>query len=232
MNAVSTLSITKTFGRICAVDHVSIEVPQGEIYGLLGMNGAGKTTMLNMLSTLAKPSQGDAFVGGASVRREPAAVRRNMAIVFENGSPPRPKWTVREYLTFCQEVRGQHLNADILRDLTLYNVLNRRTGVLSGGQKKRVELARALMSDTSVVLLDEPTKELDLKTKRVVWNVLRAEARNGRTLILSSHDVLEMKELCTSISVMREGEISASLSAEEIQAMDHRALESALVRSM
>lgn len=234
MNAIETVKLTKHYGAVPALKGLDLVVAPGEIHGLLGMNGAGKTTTMDILATLSRPTAGTARVAGYDVASQPDEVRRRIGVVFEGNQPGRPHWTGGEYLQFFADVCGKDgVPQDVLQELNLAELLPKEMGKMSGGQKKRIELARALIHDPPVLLLDEPTKELDLKTKRAVWEAFRSlAAKRGTTILLSSHDALEMSELCSRITVLARGEVTLSLSPAALRQMDAKALEATLVAKM
>lgn len=232
-DGVVVRELTKRYGQKLAVDKLSLTVPRGAIVGLLGFNGAGKSTTIDVLATLTQPTSGTASLAGHDVVREPLAARRAMAIVFESALPARPTWTVEEYLSFFQALRGASAPSDdIMALLDVAGLRKQTTGTLSSGQRKRVEIARAMAARPSVLLLDEPTKEVDMKGKRTIWSAVRAQAAEGMSVLISSHDVMEVRELCDRVLVMHEGKLTASLERREISNADPVALESMLIARM
>lgn len=157
-----------------------------------------------------------------------------MGVVFESVVPPRPHWTVREYLQFFAQLQGLHTeDHESLETLGLRTLLARPTGELSGGQRRRVEIARALAGHPPLLVLDEPTKELDLRGKRDIWRVLRHEVeRYGTSILLSSHDILEIRELCSEVAVMRGGKLVQRFSPGEIASHSIDTLQSAILEEI
>lgn len=234
MNVIETRDLTKSYGTHHALKALNLMVASGEIHGLLGMNGAGKTTTMDILTTLSRASSGAARVAGFDVASQSVEVRKRIGVVFEGAVPGRPHWTGGEYLRFFAEVGGATaIPEQLTAILALGELSNKPIGTMSGGQKKRIEIARALLLDPAVLFLDEPTKELDLKTKRTVWDLLRRWSNErGTTILLSSHDALEMGELCDRITVLARGETTLRLSPLELRGMDAKRLEDTLVARM
>lgn len=232
-DAVVIEGLTKRYGAKLALDALSLRVPRGAIVGLLGFNGAGKSTTMDILCGLSEPTAGRAEVAGHDVVRDGLAARGEVAVVFESALAPRPTWTVEEYLVFFQALRGEGPPPDALYDLLDLAPLRRQTtGTLSAGQRKRVEIARAMAAKPAVLLLDEPTKEVDMKGKRVVWEAIRAAAREGASVLLCSHDILEVRDLCDRVHVLHEGRLVATVERREIERADLHQLENLLVARM
>lgn len=232
-DAIVVERLTKRYGAKLAVDDLSLRVARGSVVGLLGFNGAGKSTTMDVLATLTPPSSGRAQVGGHDVVAAPKEARRAMAIVFESALAARPAWTVEEHLAFFQSLRGLPPPEGALLDMLELAPLRRQaTGTLSAGQRKRVEIARAMAAGPEVLLLDEPTKEVDMKGKRVVWDAIRRQAAQGMGVLVSSHDVMEVRDLCDRVLVMHEGRLTAELDRAQIRSMDPEKLEALLVARM
>lgn len=203
--------LTKRYDKVLAVDHISFEVTQGTIVALLGGNGAGKTTTLSMLLGLLLPTEGSVEVLGVDMRRD-----RYRALPKMNFSSPYvdlPKrLTARENLIVYGEIygvrdRGQRV-ATLARDLAIGDFLDRPFGKLSSGQKTRVALAKSLLNEPEVLLLDEPTASLDPDSADWVRNYLLAyQRRRGATILLASHNMLEVERMCSTVMIMREGRI-------------------------
>lgn len=211
--AVETDGLTRCFGDFVAVDHVTLKIPKGHLYGFLGLNGAGKTTTIRVLTTLLPPSAGTAKLWGHDVVKEPLAVRKLVGLVSDETSESQSTWTAREYLAYFARIRHMPDPADqverILDDVGLDpRVRGKLIGTYSTGMKRRVEIARALMGSPKVLFLDEPTRGLDLPAKREMWNLLRRLAANEKvTTFLSSHDAQEIRSLCSEISVIAKGKL-------------------------
>ena len=211
--ALETEGLTRRFGSLVAVNNVSVQVPKGQLFGFLGLNAAGKTTTIRMLTTLLPPSAGSARLWGHDIVKQPLMVREIVGLVSDETSESQSEWTAREYLGYFARIRGL-ANAESTIERSLDNVgLERRfrsklIGTYSTGMKRRVEIARALMGNPKVLFLDEPTRGLDLPAKRDMWKLLRdLAARENVTTFLSSHDAQEIRTLCTQISVISKGRL-------------------------
>lgn len=199
-------------GRVEAVRDVNLAVSRGEIYGLLGPNGAGKTTTLRMLATLLRPDRGIIRIDGVDAIDQPVRARSRLAYVpAEAGLPERltPNETVRLFGEI-QGIRGAALRAaELLDRLGASNYADTPCSSLSTGMKRRVVLARALVHDPPLLLLDEPTDGLDVGGRRDVLDLVRSLAEEGRAVIVSSHIMGEVEALCTRLGVMSGGRIVA-----------------------
>jgi len=206
-------------GRVEAVQGLNLTVRKGEIYGLLGPNGAGKTTTLRLLATLLRPDRGRIEVDGVDAIRDPVGARSRMAYVpAEAGLPERltPQETVRLFGEI-QGIQGAAARAgDLLDRLGASRYAFTPCTALSTGMKRRVVLARALVHDPPLLLLDEPTDGLDVGGRRDVLDLVRGLAEEGRAVIVSSHIMGEVEALCSRIGVMSGGRIVAEGSVESL----------------
>ncbi|MBI4440684.1 ATP-binding cassette domain-containing protein [Candidatus Woesearchaeota archaeon] len=208
-------SLCKRFGTMLAVDNVSFQLAQGEIFGLLGPNGAGKTTLLGMLSTMVKPSSGRAYVHGYDICRHEHHVRRQLGVVFQDMSLD-DDLTAEENLDFHGRLYGMgrtQRQQQVRELLALVDLVEKRTYMVrtfSGGMKRRLELARALMHKPAVLFLDEPTVGLDPQTRLTLWQYLRHLNEKYRvTIILTTHYLDEADSLCHRIGIIDKGKIVA-----------------------
>lgn len=214
-------SLVKTFGKVNAVDGLSFEVPEGSIFGFVGPNGAGKTTTIKILATLLRPDSGQAWVGGAEVSKNPDEVRKNLGYmpdffgVYSN-------LKAHEYLEFYATAHGIALPAarrvaqDLLELMNLSDKAGEYVDSLSRGMKQRLCLARALVHDPVVLLLDEPASGLDPRARVEMRELLRELKAMGKTIVISSHILTELAELCTDIGIIDHGRLVASGTVEEI----------------
>ena len=197
-------------GDVVAVNGLSFEVGAGEIYGLLGPNGAGKTTTLRMVLGLMAPTSGDASVGGHSVSQAPDEVKRRVGFVSA-GVGVYPWLTPHEVLSFVADLYGvrQSVASDRVRELAelldFRTILNRRCGTLSTGQRQRVNLARALIHDPPVILMDEPTRGLDVVLSQVIFEYIDHVRAIGKAVIVSTHRLDEAERLCDRFGLLHEG---------------------------
>ncbi|HKX08012.1 MAG TPA: ABC transporter ATP-binding protein [Stellaceae bacterium] len=208
---IEVSGLTKRFEETVAVDHIDFAIARGVTAALLGGNGAGKTTTISMLLGLLLPSEGSVRVLGADMRRDRYRVLPRMNFSSPYVELPH-RLTVRENLRVygalygVKSVRGRI--ATLARDLQLNEFLDRKTGNLSAGQKTRVALAKALINEPELLLLDEPTVSLDPDTGDWVRGYLETyRARTGATILLASHNMGEVERLCSEVFMMRKGRI-------------------------
>ena len=220
MQAIQTMGLIKRYKDLVAVDRLNLEIRQGELFSLLGVNGAGKTTVIKMLSCLTKPTGGDAQVGGCSVAKEPEGVKRQIGVSPQE-TAVAPNLTVRENLELICGIHGfskektQEKIKELSGQLGLDAVLHRKAGKLSGGWQRRVSIAMALISDPRILFLDEPTLGLDVIARHDLWDVIRS--LKGRiTVILTTHYMEEAQILSDRIGIMKDGHLLAVGTAEEL----------------
>jgi ABC-2 type transport system ATP-binding protein len=219
--AVETVGLTKRFGRRTAVDEVSFAAHQGEIVGLLGPNGAGKTTMIRLLSTVLMPTSGGFSVAGIPSSRS-SEIRRLVGALPESAGYAGHQ-TGREYLRYHARLFGlSRSDADrvaggLLAEVGLDERGSSRISTYSRGMRQRLGIARALVNDPSVVLLDEPTLGLDPAGQRQVLQMVRDIARGrGATVVLSTHGLSEVEEVCTSVLILDRGRVVVSGTVSEV----------------
>ena len=195
---------------VVAVNNVSFQVDRGEVFGLLGPNGAGKTTTLRMMLGLLKPSSGDSGIDGVSVARHPDQIKRKVG--FVSTSVGVYQWlTPREMLLFVADLYDVPLSVSRQRVEELAELLDfeayvdRRCGVLSTGQKQRINLARALMHDPPVMLLDEPTRGLDIVGSQVVFEYIQHLRNEGKAVIICTHRLDEAERFADRFGLLHEG---------------------------
>ena len=220
MLAIKTSQLTKQYKSITAVDNLELEIHRGELFSLLGVNGAGKTTAIKMLSCLTKPTSGDAFVGGFSITKQPGQVKEVIGVSPQE-TAIAPNLSVKENLELICGIHGfsgEKTKAKILalsRQLHLDAILPRKAGKLSGGWQRRVSIAMALISEPQILFLDEPTLGLDVIARRELWDTIIA--LKGRiTVILTTHYLEEAEELSDRIGIMKSGRLLAVGTVEEL----------------
>ena len=211
-NLVKTYPGTRKSPPVEAVRGVSFSVEPGEFFGLLGPNGAGKSTTLGCICTLVKPTSGRVLVDGVDVVRGPSEAKRRIAVVPQTRNLDRDL-TVREVLTYHGRYFGlaaperEARATRLLEELQIADKAEAKPLALSGGQQQRVMIARALMHDPRVVLLDEPTTGLDPQARRLLWETLRALHERGVTFILTTHYMEEADRLCQRLAVVDHGRV-------------------------
>jgi ABC-2 type transport system ATP-binding protein len=220
--AIEVRALAKRYGDQHALAGIDLDVPRGICFGLLGPNGAGKSTTVGVLTTLLTPTSGTAFLLGHDVVRERAAVRRQIGVVFQEAALD-PELSAREQLVL--HARLFHLDApaerasDWIARLGLVEHADRPVRKLSGGLKRRVEIARGLLNRPGVLFLDEPTTGLDVAARAKIWDELRALRRSGETTIfLTTHSMEEADALCDAIAIVDQGRIAASGSPDALKA--------------
>ena len=230
-NAVVIDNLVKKFGDFVAVDHVSLEVGKGEIFGFLGPNGAGKSTTIRILCGLLTPSSGRASVGGLDVARDPETIRRNIGYMSQKFSL-YDDLTVEENIRFFSGVYGVPKNLrDQRRDFVLKMAgLEERRGamtrLLSGGWKQRLALGCAILHDPPILFLDEPTSGVDPIARRGFWDLIYELSAAGRTVFVTTH-YMEEAEYCHRLALMYGGRVIALGSPQELkeQLRGHHLLE-------
>ena len=219
--SVLVQNLVKVFGSIVAVDSISFSVERGEIFGLLGPNGAGKTTTMKILCTLLRPTKGDAFVEGYSVKKNPRKVREKLGVVFQE-STLDVELTVFENLDLHGRLYGMGRDErrrridELLSLVELDAYRDVQVKKLSGGMKRKLEVVRGIMHSPHILILDEPTLGLDAATRRTIWRYIE-EISEDVTIILSTHYMEEAERLCDRVAVMRNGKIVAMDSPQSLK---------------
>ena len=220
MTAIRTHSLSKRYKDITAVKDLELEVMEGELFSLLGVNGAGKTTVIRMLSCLASPSGGEAFVGGRSITKEQDQVKRLIGVSPQE-TAVAPGLSVKENLAFICGIYGftkdeaEEKLSDISERLGLDRVMDRKAGKLSGGFQRRLSIAMALIGEPRILFLDEPTLGLDVLARRDLWDAIR-ELKGHITIILTTHYMEEAEALSDRIGIMKNGALLAVGTAQEL----------------
>jgi ABC-2 type transport system ATP-binding protein len=218
---VEARGLVKRYNGTIAVAGVDLSIPEGEIFGLVGPNGAGKTTMLRMLATLLQPTSGDAEIAGESVRRNPQAVRRVLGYM-PDAFGVYDDMKVWEYLDFFGRCYGlgpaqrKRMIGDLLELVDLASKRDAYVQSLSRGMQQRLCLAHALVHDPKVLLLDEPASGLDPRARVELRELLRELRLLGKTILISSHILPELEELCTSVAIVDHGRVLAAGTISEI----------------
>ncbi|MFQ6125658.1 MAG: ABC transporter ATP-binding protein [Candidatus Heimdallarchaeota archaeon] len=220
---IETSHLTKQFGDLTAVDELNIHVHQGELVGFLGPNGAGKTTTISMLSTILKPTSGDAFIEGHSIIKEPQEARKRIGvcpqelILYDYLSARENCEFFAEMHQLPKEKITQQIDF-LFTKLGLQNKITARSSTLSGGLKRRLNLMMALVMDPEIIFLDEPSAGLDPQAARVTWDFIRELRDQGKTIILTTHNMHEAEELSDRIYIIDHGQIIADGSPQALRA--------------
>ncbi|HEY1772825.1 MAG TPA: ABC transporter ATP-binding protein [Gammaproteobacteria bacterium] len=220
--AIETRALTKTYdGKVEALRGVDLSVKHGEMFALLGPNGAGKTTLFSILSTLRKPSGGEARVLGLDVLHERSAIRQRMGIVFQEPAL-ETRLSVRDNLLLMALFYNLSMSAarkrtdQIIEQLQLGEISARTPQKLSGGQKRKLELARSMVSDPDILFLDEATLGLDVDARRNFWTQVRGFVKTGRTVFFTTH-YMEEAEVADRIALIDAGRIIALGTPQELK---------------
>lgn len=221
-NVIEVNNLEHSYGSVKAVDNISFAVKEGEIFSFLGPNGAGKSTVINILTTLRKIQKGEARVNGYDVARESRSVRRSIGIVFQMLCLDH-EMTVCENLEYHGKIYSMPKNErkkridELLKLTELENKRDTLAKDLSGGMKRRLELARGLMTKPAVLFLDEPTIGFDIQTRMRMWEYLKEIKRAGTTIFLTTHYMEEADQLSDRISIIDHGKIIVTGTADELK---------------
>ena len=219
---IETRNLTKRYGKLMAVNELSLQVEQGAIYGFVGPNGAGKTTTMRMLTTLLRPTSGEASVAGHSVARDPRGVRRAIGYMpdFFGVYDDMKVWEYLDFFAACYNIpeaaRGG-LITDLLELVDLSHRRDDQVDTLSRGMKQRLCLARTLAHDPQVLILDEPASGLDPRARIEIRELLVELSRMGKTIFFSTHILADVAEICTQVGIVEAGRLVAQGSLEEMQ---------------
>ncbi len=209
---IQTFDLTRKFGKLTAVDHLNLSIEEGEIFGLLGPNGAGKTTVILMLTTVIRPTEGTATVAGFDVRKSPNQTRETIGVCFQE---PKLLWvsTPWDVLNWHAKVCGLSTEERkkrvrwALEQVDMWEDRRKTVHALSGGMKKRVEIAKILIQRPKIAIVDEPTAQIDVVGKHRIWNMLRDLRKEGSTVILATNELQEADALSDRVAIMHKGKL-------------------------
>ncbi len=232
MSMVEARNLTKEFpqpdgGVKRAVDQVSFSIEAGEIYGLLGPNGAGKTTTLRILSGMMTPTCGDAVLNGHNVVHDVQSLKKQIGFITAN-TGLYPRLTSRETLVFFCEMygisrkRAEVRAEELINWLQMNDFADLRCGALSTGQKQRTSIARSLVADPPILIMDEPTLGLDVLTNRIILDFIRRERAAGKTVLLSTHYLDEAEDMCTRLGLLHNGKLIAEGTLSQLRELSGR----------
>jgi len=210
MKTVEVNDFIKSYGRLEAVKGISFSIDKGEIFGLIGPNGAGKTTTLRVIATLLQITQGTINVLGIDVKEHPDQIRKNISYLPEDAGAYK-NLTGRQYLQFMANFFTNDSTRDMVekgvRIADLDQRIDDKIDTYSKGMKRRLLVGRALMNDPELAILDEPTSGLDVRNAQEIRSIIKQTAQNGTTILLSSHNMLEVEYLCQRIALIADGKI-------------------------
>ena len=221
MEAIRTENLTKKYKNITAVDNLNLTIEEGELFSLLGVNGAGKSTTIKMLSCLTEPTEGTAYVKGISISSDKAEVKKIISTSPQE-TAIAPGLSVFENLELIAGVHGfdkakrAKKIAEISEALGLTEIAKRKAGKLSGGWQRRLSIGMALISEPEILFLDEPTLGLDVIARSELWDTIRA-LKGKVTVILTTHYMEEAEALADRIGIMKDGKLLICATAEEIK---------------
>ncbi len=223
-NVIEVSSLNKSYNVgervIKAINDISFSVKRGIVFGLLGPNGAGKTTTIKVLTTLTMPDKGKCIIDGFDLQKEPMQVKRLIGVVPQENNLDR-ELTAYENLLIYGKLHGvRDLKEKIDHMLTVVGLIERRDTMVSqfsGGMQRRLLLARALLAEPKILFLDEPTIGLDPQIRRQLWDVIRKNRIDGRTVVLTTHYIEEAEALCDEVAILSDGSIVAKSSPDELK---------------
>ena len=221
MDAIKTVSLTKKYKDVVAVNELNLEVKKGELYSLLGVNGAGKTTTIKMLSCLVKPTTGDAMLNGNSIVSESDNVKKIIGVSPQE-TAVAPNLSVKENLELMCGIHGFSKEkkkakiAELTQQFDLGSIEKKKAGKLSGGWQRRLSIAMALISEPEILFLDEPTLGLDVIARSELWDTIRL-LKGKITIILTTHYMEEAEALSDRIGIMKGGKLLVVGTADEVK---------------
>ena len=220
MVAIKTINLVKEYKDIVAVDNLNLEINEGELFALLGVNGAGKTTTIKMLSTLIKPTSGDALILGHSILSEEDKIKELIDVSMQETAIAR-KLTVEENIEFYAKLSGQsrqeieETKKEVYQAFELDKVAKKQASKLSGGWQRKLSIALALVTKPKVLFLDEPTLGLDVIARRELWKTIKS-LKSKITMILTTHYMEEAESLADRIGIMKDGKLLFVGTKEEL----------------
>ena len=217
MSAISVSQLCKSYDGRQAVNELSFEVEKGETFALLGPNGAGKTTTIEILEGYRKADSGNISVLGLHPQTDGAELKRRTGLVLQT-TALEPELTIRETISAFARLYAKPRDIEtVLVDVNLAHLRDNRVGNLSGGQKRRLEIALGIVGDPELIFLDEPTTGLDPEARRKIWTLIQRLNANGCTIVLSSHYMDEVQALANHMAIMVDGQIAAEGPPRELQ---------------
>ncbi|GBE55630.1 MAG TPA: heme ABC exporter ATP-binding protein CcmA [Euryarchaeota archaeon] len=216
MLAVELRDITKSYGWLEVLKNISLQIDQKECFALLGPNGAGKTTLIKVISTLIRPDDGNVFINGVDATEEPSKVKHMFGLVSHH-SYLYEELTARENLEFYADIydTGKERIDSLLREVNLINRDDSLVSTFSRGMSQRLSIARALLHDPEILILDEPTTGLDMNSKRWFFRMIKQKNNEGKTIILTTHSIEEAALLCSRAGIIMQGRLISIKNMDE-----------------
>ena len=219
--AILIENLTKKFEDKVALENLSLKVAKGELFGLLGPNGAGKTTTISIICGLIKPTSGTAKILDYDIQKDPQKIKEQIGVCIQE-TAIYPYLTGKENMELFGKLYGMNQKAIrerttmLLDKMALTDEAKRVTAKYSGGMKRRLSLALALIHDPQIAFLDEPTVAMDPQSRRAVWDFIKAQKEHGKTIILTTHYMEEAEELCDRVGIIDRGKLIALGSPKEL----------------
>lgn len=223
---ISTDKLTKIFDKTMVVDHITFNVREGAVFGLLGPNDAGKTTTIRLLTTVFKPDEGTAKILGYDLLSEPLKIRAEIGVLPEEAGV-YDRLTSEEMLIFHGKIRKMKDDEILVRIDRFLSILglqenrDQKIGKFSKGMKQKLALIRALFHDPQILFLDEPTTGLDVMSAREIRKLIVDESKRGKTVVLSTHNMWEAQQICSEVAIINKGRIASQGSIETLEDMTH-----------
>ncbi|WP_074351114.1 ATP-binding cassette domain-containing protein [Proteiniborus sp. DW1] len=220
---IQVKNLTKRYKEVEAVKGISFTVDQGTVFGLLGENGAGKTTTLRMIATMIKPTSGTALIDGKDLIKEPDNIRGKIGILFGGDTGLYDRLTARENIEYFGLLNGMNKSdiskrIDMLsKKLEMEEYIDRRVGKFSKGMKQKVSIARSIVHNPQIMLLDEPTTGLDVTSVRIVHEFILDQKKEGKTILFSSHSMSEVEKLCDIVGIINKGKLVEVSTLDELK---------------
>ena len=216
-------NLSKKFKAFTAVDDISFEVNPGEIVGLLGENGAVKTTTMRVIATMMAPSKGDVKVNNCTITKEPDKVRKNLGVLFGGDVGLYDRLTARENIAYFAELNGlskvetEERIKYLAKACQITDFMDKKAKGFSRGMRQKVSIARSIVHDPKVMLFDEPTTGLDISAARSIHDFIRQCKKEGKAILLSSHSMYEIEKLCDRVIMMHKGKVIESGTLDEVR---------------
>ena len=221
-NVIEAKELTKYYNDLAAVDHINVDVGEGEVFGFLGPNGAGKTTTARMLTGIIKPSSGKVSIMGLDIRQDPIKAKQIMGVVPElsNAYTDLTAWNNLQFMAELYGVPGKDARQraeELLGKFDLYERKDHKVRTFSKGMKQKLVLAMSLMNDPEILFLDEPTSGLDVMSARLIRDMILELNKEGKTIFLTTHYMEEANQLCSRVAIINHGKIAAIDAPEKLK---------------